>query len=81
MDEHFLSIKEYAYLIRVHPNTVRRSIKNGHCKAFRTGSGCKAVYRIPRSEINRLALEHLESIIERMIEKKIAPYDKKQDLI
>lgn len=81
MEDDFLSIKEYADLIRVHPNTVRRSIKNGHCKAFRTGRGCKAVYRIPRSEINRLAFEHLEAIIERMIEKKIPPYDKSLDLI
>lgn len=81
MDEDFLSIKEYALLIRVHPNTVRRSIKNGHCKAFRTGRGCKAVYRIPRTEINRLALEHLETIIDKLIEKKIPSYEKKQDML
>ena len=68
----FLSIKEFAVLINVHPNTVRRSIKKGVLNAFRIGKGAKAVYRIPRVEINRLAFAHLEEMIEKIIDKKNA---------
>lgn len=66
----FLSIKEFALLIKVHANTVRRSIKKGKLNAFRIGSGSKAIYRIPRAEINRLAFVNLEEMIARIIDKK-----------
>lgn len=70
--EDFLSIKEFAIVINVHPNTVRRSIKSGRLNAFRIGAGIKAIYRIPRSEINRLAFINLEEMIEKIVEKKTA---------
>jgi excisionase family DNA binding protein len=68
----FLSIKEFALLIKVHVNTVRRAIKKGRLSAFRIGTGSKAGYRIPRTEINRLAFLNLEEMIETIIEKKSA---------
>jgi len=67
----FLSIKEFAITIGVHPNTVRRSIKKGRLSAFTLGSGRKKVYRIAKSEINRIALIDLEDIVERIVEKRI----------
>lgn len=63
----YLSIKEFAILICVHQNTVRRAIKNGKISAFRIGSGKRASYRIARCEINRVALVDLEEIVKRMI--------------
>ena len=66
----FLSIKEMAVLIRVHVNTIRRAIKIGKISAFRVG-GPHSAYRIPRTEINRLSFEELESVINSLIDKKL----------
>lgn len=66
----FLSIKEFAAIIGVHPDTVRRSIKRGRIGAIRVGGGKRTIYRIPKSETQRLALCDLEEIIEKWHEKK-----------
>lgn len=66
----FLSIKEFAFLLRVHPNTIRRAIKSGRISAFKVGYGKKASYRIARTEINRIALFDLEDMIDKIIEKR-----------
>lgn len=70
-EQDFLSIKEFAVVINVHPNTVRRSIKKGRLSAFRVGSGARATYRIPRAEINRLAFMNLEEMVQKMVDKKL----------
>ena len=69
-EKDFLTVKEYAQLLGIHANTVRRSIKNGHLSAFKTGVG-KSVFRIARTEIDRLALVNLEKIIEKKIEERM----------
>lgn len=66
----FLSIKEFAAKLKVHPNTIRRAIKSGRINGFRVGGGKKSSYRIPASEIGRIALFDLEEFIERVIEKR-----------
>lgn len=66
----FLSIKEFAYLLKVHPNTIRRAVKSGRINAFRVGGGRKSSYRIARAEINRIALFDLQEMIEKIIEKR-----------
>ena len=66
----FLSIKEFAAKIGIHPNTVRRSIKSGKISALRIGSGKRACYRIAKTEIDRIALFDMEQIVERIIEKR-----------
>ena len=66
----FLSIKEFAILLNVHPNTIRRAVKSGRINAFKVGYGKKGIYRIAKTEINRIAIFDLEEIIERIIEKR-----------
>lgn len=66
----FLSIKEFAYLLKVHPNTIRRAVKSGRINAFRIGAGIKSSYRIARAEINRIAIFDLEEMIEKIVEKR-----------
>ena len=51
----FLTIIEFAAILGMHHNTVRRAIKNGRISAFKLGAGNRASYRIPRSEIQRIA--------------------------
>ena len=66
----FYSIKEFAFKLGVHSNTIRRAIKNGRIQAFMVGVGIKSIYRIPYSEINRIALFDLRELIEKMIQER-----------
>lgn len=66
----FLTINEFAKLIRVHPNTIRNMIKSGRLSAFRTSSSPKSSYRIARSEIHRLSIVDLDKIVENLIEER-----------
>lgn len=68
--EEFLSVIKFAILLDVHPNTIRRLIKNGRISAIRLCVGKRTTYRIAKSEINRLAVVDLEEIIEKIIEKR-----------
>jgi len=70
LDPSFYSIKEFASKLGVHGNTIRRAIKNGRIQAFRVGIGVKSIYRIPYSEINRIALFDLREMIEKMIQER-----------
>lgn len=66
----FLSIKEFAGKVGVHPNTIRRAVKSGRIGAFKVGAGKRSSYRIAKSEVNRMALFDMEQMIERIIEKR-----------
>ncbi len=66
-----LTIYEFADEIRVHHNTVRNMIKAGRLSTFRLVGKKGSPYRIPRSEINRLAMTDLNIIVDRMVEDKI----------
>jgi excisionase family DNA binding protein len=69
-DPGYFSIKEFASRLGVHPNTIRRAIKSGRITAFRVGAGSKGIYRIAKTEIDRIALFDMEEMIERIIEKR-----------
>lgn len=52
----FYTVKEFAIRIKVHPNTIKNSIKNGKILAFKVGSGKRSSYRIAGTEIERMIL-------------------------
>ncbi len=70
-EKEFLTVKEFADLISVHPNSVRNMIKNGRLAAFKVGGGKLSSYRIARSETHKMALLNWEKIISDMVEKKL----------
>lgn len=61
MEINFLTVDEFAKRIKMHPGTVRRSIKKGKIFASRPSMGKKGPYRIAESELERL---HLQGICE-----------------
>jgi excisionase family DNA binding protein len=67
VNKDFYSIKEFAIILDVHPDTIRRSIKNGRINAFRAGSSSRGVFRIPHSEIHRMATIDLKQVLKQMI--------------
>jgi len=60
----FYTIKEFAYKMRVHENTIRRQIKCGKIAAIKFGTDKKGTYRIPHQEIERLILSDLRKAIK-----------------
>lgn len=60
----YYSINEFSKKLHAHPNTIRRCIKNGKISAINIGTGKKKLYRIPSSEINRLALFDLRKMLK-----------------
>lgn len=57
----FYTVKEFASLVRLHPHTVREAIKSGKINAFQLGKkGRGSSFRIPSSEVERLAITTME---------------------
>lgn len=63
----FLTVEEFAKRIKMHPGSVRRSIKQGKIFASRPSMGKKGPYRIAESELERL---HLQGMCEKPKPKK-----------
>jgi len=55
----FLTIQEFAQRIKMHPGSVRRSIRQGKIFAMRPSMGKKGPYRIAESELERLYLQSM----------------------
>lgn len=68
--EEFYTVMQLSEILSVHPVTIKRAIKNGHIQAFRTGIGKKSHYRIPKTEISRLAEFSMADIIKNLIVEK-----------
>lgn len=67
----FLSINDFAKKVGLHHITIRKYIKNGCINAFQIGPHPKSPYRIPISEIERIALFRLDVIVKKMAEQRI----------
>lgn len=66
----FFTVKEFAKIFKVHPNTVYRAIDCGRIQAFRVGQGKKASFRIFKTEIERMAAFDANEMIENIIKKR-----------
>ena len=70
VDKDFYTVVEFANKLGVHSNTVRKGIDRGRIQAVDVGSGNKRLFRIPKSEIERISLFSLERVVEKIIEKR-----------
>lgn len=57
MNKEFLSVVEFAKLLGLHPNTIYKAIQSERINAFRLTGTKKSSWRIPRTEITRLATD------------------------
>lgn len=62
MDINFLTLKEFADKIKMHPGSVRRAIKQGRIFASRPSMGKRGPFRIAESELERI---HLQGMCEK----------------
>jgi excisionase family DNA binding protein len=69
--EKFYNVLEFSNLVRVHPNTVRKCIKDGRIQAFRMGIGGRSRFRIPHSEIARICEWDMTKIIENIVDRRL----------
>lgn len=53
----FYSVKEFAEILKVHPNKIRKMIKDKRLHPINTGSLEKPNYRIPDTDLLRLLSE------------------------
>jgi|GEM_PF-1476280 len=68
----YYTMREFCDETGIHYNTAWRMIKSGRLSAFKIGvSGKTSDYRIPASELNRLAEVHLGEIVDELVEKKM----------
>lgn len=71
VEQDFWTVNEFANKLRLHPNTIRRAIKEGRIQAFRSSNGEKSSYRIPSTEVKRLCELDMTKLIEEIVEFKI----------
>lgn len=64
MVDPILTVEEFAKLLKVTPQTIRKAINVGRIQAFRVGPGKKSPYRIYQSEIERITLMSLEETVK-----------------
>lgn len=57
MRVNFLTVEEFAKCIKMHPGSVRRSIRQGKIFATRPSMGVRGPYRIAESELERLQIQ------------------------
>lgn len=67
----YFSIVEFAKKVNVHPNTIRNAIRSGRLHAFRINNGKNAAFRIPVSELERLAYFSMKNYVDQLVDIKL----------
>lgn len=62
MNDTYYTIKEFAALVKVHPNTIRRAIKFENIMVIKLNKKKKCSYRIPATELDRIVAFQREEI-------------------
>lgn len=70
-ENEFMTVMEFANKMRIHPNTVRKAIKDGRIQAVKVGAGNRSQYRISSTELGRIQEMDMMQIIERIVEEKM----------
>ena len=69
MIKEFYTVQEFAQKFSIHPETIRKSIKNGRIQAIRVGIGKRTPFRIPHDEVQRLSLMSFDQVVRKFQEK------------
>lgn len=60
----FYTTKEFAKLLEIHPNTVRKMIKAKRLHPVNVGTAKKPKYKIPEEDLDRLMSESFDNMEE-----------------
>ncbi len=55
--EKFYTVKEFAKILKIHPNTVRKMIRDKRLHPINAGSKLRPKYKIPDDDLLRLRAE------------------------
>lgn len=69
--ENFMTVKEFASKVSLHPNTIRKYIKLNILQSIKFTNGPKARHFIPESEIFRLGEIKFSEIVDKEVVRKI----------
>ncbi len=69
-EKDFYTIPEFAKKLGIHAQTLRKAIKSGRINGFRIGDG-QSRFRIPASEVQRLALFDLKEVLKKLREEEL----------
>jgi len=65
-NKEFLSVSEFAKIVNLDSRTIRKSIKDGRISALKFGGDLRCHYRIPKSELERLAKCNMRDILKKI---------------
>jgi excisionase family DNA binding protein len=70
MHDAFYTVDEFAKLLKVHPQTIRKAIKKGRLQACRAGYGKRSPLRIPGEELSRIRVMDFEETKKNILSYK-----------
>lgn len=63
INDKYYTVEEFARILKIGPQSIRRAIRSGRIQAFRVSIGKKAAYRIADTEFDRIAIMTYEETI------------------
>jgi excisionase family DNA binding protein len=68
----FYTVVEFAAFLRMSTKTILRAINKGKINAVNMGTKTKKWYRIPASELNRMAVCDFQEVVNKMVEEHVS---------
>lgn len=66
----FYTVEQFARILKLHPNSIRKKIADGKIQAINLGLGRYKIWRIPKAEIERLGVFDLENLINKVVDER-----------